>query len=155
MPVSSSKTLLPPANIPAGSIFAQETLAPFVASEVTPNDKFYRIDTNIIVPSVDANAWRLNVRGLIKDGPLQFTYEELKAMPSTSEYATLECISDKVDGDLISTAYWKGVSLKSILDKAQVLPEAIYIVFRCSDGYDVGIPLDRGLMDGTILAYTK
>ena len=108
MPVSSSKTLLPPpANIPAGSIFAQETLAPFVASEVTPNDKFYRIDTNIIVPSVDANAWRLNVRGLIKDGPLQFTYEELKAMPSTSEYATLECISDKVDGDLISTAYWK------------------------------------------------
>ena len=154
MPVSSSKTLLPPpANIPAGSIFAQETLAPFVASEVTPNDKFYRIDTNIIVPSVDANAWRLNVRGLIKDGPLQFTYEELKAMPSTSEYATLECISDKVDGDLISTAYWKGVSLKSILDKAQVLPEAIYIVFRCSDGYDVGIPLDRGLMDGTILAY--
>ena len=155
MPVSSSKIPLPlpSANIPAGSIFAQETLAPLVASELTPNEKFYRIDTNIIVPTVDANSWRLNVRGLIKDGPLQFTYEELKAMPSTSEFATLECISDKIDGDLISTAYWKGVSLKSILDKAQVLPEAIYIVFRCSDGYDVGIPIDRGLMDGTILAY--
>ncbi len=155
MPVSGPKIPLPStsANIPAGSVFAQETLAPFVASELTPNDKFYRIDTNIIVPSVDANSWRLNIRGLIKDGPLQFTYDELKAMPSTSEYATLECISDKIDGDLISTAYWKGVSLKSILDKAQVLPGAIYIVFRCSDGYDVGIPLDRGLMDGTILAY--
>ena len=155
MPVSSPKIPLPPtsANIPAGSIFAQATLAPFVASELTPNDKFYRIDTNIIVPSIDANSWRLNVRGLIKAGPLQFTYDELKAMPSTSEFATLECISDKIDGDLISTAYWKGVSLKSILDKAQVLPDAIYIVFRCSDGYDVGIPIDRGLMDGTILAY--
>jgi DMSO/TMAO reductase YedYZ molybdopterin-dependent catalytic subunit len=155
MPVSGPKIPLPStsANIPAGSVFAQETLAPFVASELTPNDKWYRIDTNIIVPSVDANSWRLNIRGMIKDGPLQFTYDELKAMPSTSEYATLECISDKIDGDLISTAYWKGVSLKSILDKAQVLPGAIYIVFRCSDGYDVGIPLDRGLMDGTILAY--
>jgi DMSO/TMAO reductase YedYZ molybdopterin-dependent catalytic subunit len=155
MPTSSPKIPLPPtsANIPAGSIFAEETLAPFVASELTPNDKFYRIDTNLIVPSVDANAWRLNVRGLVKNGPLQFTYDELKAMPSTSEYATLECISDKIDGDLISTAYWKGVPLKTILEKAQVLPEAIYIVFRCSDGYDVGIPLDRGLMDGTILAY--
>jgi DMSO/TMAO reductase YedYZ molybdopterin-dependent catalytic subunit len=141
------------ANIPAGSIFAQETLAPLLASELTPNEKFYRIDTNIIVPTVDANSWRLNIRGLIKNGPLQFTYDELKAMPSTSEFATLECISDKIDGDLISTAYWKGVSLKSILDKALVLPEAIYIVFRCSDGYDVGIPIDRGLMDGTILAY--
>jgi DMSO/TMAO reductase YedYZ molybdopterin-dependent catalytic subunit len=155
MPTSSPKIPLPPtsANIPAGSIFAEETLAPFVASELTPNDKFYRIDTNLIVPSVDANAWRLNVRGLVRNGPLQFTYDELKAMPSTSEYATLECISDKIDGDLISTAYWKGVPLKTILEKAQVLPEAIYIVFRCSDGYDVGIPLDRGLMDGTILAY--
>jgi DMSO/TMAO reductase YedYZ molybdopterin-dependent catalytic subunit len=155
MPVSSPKIPLPPhsANIPAGSIFAQATLAPFVSSELTPNDKFYRIDTNIIVPSVDANSWRLNVQGLIRNGPLQFTYDELKAMPSTSEYATLECISDKIDGDLISTAYWKGVSLKNILDRAQVLPEAIYVVFRCSDGYDVGIPLDRGLMDGTILAY--
>jgi DMSO/TMAO reductase YedYZ molybdopterin-dependent catalytic subunit len=155
MPVSSPKIPLPPpsASIPAGSIFAEETLTPFVASELTPNDKFYRIDTNIIVPSIDANTWRLNVRGLVRNGPLQFTYDELKAMPSTSEYATLECISDKIDGDLISTAYWKGVSLKSILEKAQVLPEAIYIVFRCSDGYDVGIPLDRGLMDGTILAY--
>ena len=156
MPVSSPKIPLPlpsAANIPAGSIFAQETLAPLLASELTPNEKFYRIDTNIIVPTVDANSWRLNIRGLIKNGPLQFTYDELKAMPSTSEFATLECISDKIDGDLISTAYWKGVSLKSILDKAQVLPEAIYIVFRCSDGYDVGIPIDRGLMDGTILAY--
>jgi DMSO/TMAO reductase YedYZ molybdopterin-dependent catalytic subunit len=155
MPVSSPKIPLPlpSASIPAGSIFAQETLAPLVASEVTPNEKFYRIDTNIIVPTVDANSWRLNIRGLIKNGPLQFTYDELKAMPSTSEFATLECISNKIDGDLISTAYWKGVSLKSILDKAQVLPEAIYIAFRCSDGYDVGIPIDRGLMDGTILAY--
>jgi DMSO/TMAO reductase YedYZ molybdopterin-dependent catalytic subunit len=155
MPVSSPKIPLPPpsASIPAGSIFAEDTLTPFVASELTPNDKFYRIDTNIIVPSIDANTWRLNVRGLVRNGPLQFTYDELKAMPSTSEYATLECISDKIDGDLISTAYWKGVSLKSILEKAQVLPEAIYIVFRCFDGYDVGIPLDRGLMDGTILAY--
>ena len=155
MPVSSPKVPLPPssASIPAGSIFAEEALTPFVAYELTPNDKFYRIDTNIIVPSIDANTWRLNVRGLVRNGPLQFTYDELKAMPSTSEYATLECISDKIDGDLISTAYWKGVSLKSILEMAQVLPGAIYIVFRCSDGYDVGIPLDRGLMDGTILAY--
>src|SRR5919202_1262587 len=149
----SPVTPRPPSNIPAGSIFAEQALAPFVNSEVTPNEKFYRIDTNIIVPSVDANSWRLNIRGLVRNGPMQFTYDELKAMPSVAEYATLECISDKIEGDLISTAYWKGVSLKSILEKAQVLPEAIYIVFRCVDGYDVGIPLDRGLMDGTILAY--
>lgn len=143
----------PPLNVPAGSIFREPALAPFVSSEVTTNDKFYRIDTNIIVPSVDANSWKLNLSGLVQNGPLQFSYQELKSMPSVSEYATLECISDKITGNLISTAHWKGVTLKSILDKAQVKPEAIYIVFRCYDGYDVGIPIDRGLQDGTILAY--
>lgn len=142
-----------PLNVPTGSIFAEQALAPFIASEVTPNKKFYRVDTNIITPSVDVNSWRLDVLGLIKNGPMQLTYDQIKAMPSMSEYATLECISDKIDGDLISTAYWKGVPLKSILEKAQALPQATYIVFRCVDGYDVGIPLDRGLMYGTILAY--
>lgn len=152
-PANTPPPPMPPSNLPPGSIFNEAAFAPLLASEATPNDKFYRIDTNIIVPSVDANGWKLNVRGLIESGPLQFTYEELKAMPAVSEYATLECISDKVPGDLISTALWKGVRLKSILEKAQVKPEAIYIVFRCYDGYDVGIPLQRGLFEGTILAY--
>jgi DMSO/TMAO reductase YedYZ molybdopterin-dependent catalytic subunit len=152
-PENTTPPPIPPPNLPKGSIFAEAALAPLLASEVTPNDKLYRIDTNIIVPSVDANSWRLSVKGLINSGPLQFTYEQLKAMPSISEYATLECISDKVAGDLISTALWKGVRLKSLLEMAHVKSEAIYIVFRCYDGYDVGIPIDRGLLEGTILAY--
>jgi hypothetical protein len=74
-------------------------------------------------------------------------------MPSVEEFATLECVSNKIGGELISTAAWKGVRLKDILEKAQIMPNAKYIVFRCYDGYDVGIPLERGLFDGTILAY--
>jgi hypothetical protein len=30
---------------------------------------------------------------------------------------------------------------------------ATYVIFRSADGYDVGVPLDRALIDGTILAY--
>ena len=43
--------------------------------------------------------------------------------------------------------------LRDILAKSQVKPGVKYIVFRCYDGYDVGIPIESGLMDGTILAY--
>ena len=127
-------------------------LLPFFASEITPNDRFYRIDINIATPSIIADMWKLRVTGLI-DNPLELSYGELRSLRSIEEYATLECVSNKVGGDLISTALWKGVSLKSVLGMAQVRPEATYVVFRCFDGYDVGIPIEKGLEETTLLAY--
>jgi DMSO/TMAO reductase YedYZ molybdopterin-dependent catalytic subunit len=132
--------------------FENPRLAPLLASEITPTELFYRIDKNPVVPVIMASAWKLAVKGLVAK-PIQMSYTELRNMSSIEEFATLECVSNKLDGDLISTAVWKGVRLKDILEKAQVMPRAKYIVFRCYDGYDVGIPIERGLSEGTILAY--
>jgi len=85
----------------------------------------------------------------LSDSPL------LLAMPSVEEYATLQCVSNKIGGDLISTALWKGVRLKDLLARAQIRPGVKYIAFRCYDGYYVGIPLERGLLDGTIFFYDR
>ena len=127
-------------------------LRPLLASELTPTYLFYRIDINPIVPVVDEKTWNLTVKGLV-DNPLTVTYDEIRRMPSVEEYATLECVSNKIGGDLISTALWKGIKLKDLLANAKVKSGAKYIAFRCTDGYDVGIPLENGLMDGTVLAY--
>jgi len=137
-------------SIPPG--FEDSRLSSLLESEITPTDLFYRIDKNAIVPVVNAQAWKLTLKGLV-DKPLEINYDELKGMPSIEQFATLECVSNKIGGDLISTAIWKGVRLKDVLGNAQVKPSAKYIIFRCSDGYDVGIPLEIGLLDGTILAY--
>ncbi len=123
-----------------------------LSSQVTPNDEFYRVDVNVIAPSIDSSTWSLNLHGLVST-PMTLNYAQLLSLPSVEEYATLECVSNKVGGDLMSTALWKGVRLSDILNSAKVGPGADYLVFRCYDGYDVGIPLDRALMDGTILAY--
>jgi DMSO/TMAO reductase YedYZ molybdopterin-dependent catalytic subunit len=132
--------------------FQDPRLAPLLESEITPTDLFYRIDKNAVVPSVNAQTWNLTMKGLV-DKPFVISYKDIIDMPSVEQFATLECVSNKIGGDLISTAIWKGVRLKDLLEKAQVKPTAKYIVFRCSDGYDVGIPLERGLFEGTILAY--
>jgi DMSO/TMAO reductase YedYZ molybdopterin-dependent catalytic subunit len=152
LPSSSSLSLLPLQSKSKPLGFEDPRLAPLLDSEVTPTYLFYRIDINPIVPVVDATSWNLTVKGLVNN-PLTITYEEIKAMPSVKEYATLQCVSNKIGGDLISTALWKGVRLKDVLQKAQVKPGAKYIAVRCYDGYDVGIPLERGLLDGSILAY--
>jgi DMSO/TMAO reductase YedYZ molybdopterin-dependent catalytic subunit len=132
--------------------FKDPTLAPFLASEITPTYLFYRIDINPIVPEVNVNSWNLLIKGMVGT-PLKLSYEEIKSMSAIEEFVTLECVSNKIGGDLIGTALWKGVRLKDILEKAKILPGVQYIVFRCSDGYDVGIPLNKGLMKETILAY--
>ncbi len=157
-PLSSSGPPPPPLQSPVLSNATSRSdlpseLLPFFVSEITPNDRFYRIDINVATtPTIIVDMWKLRVTGLI-DNPLELTYGELKSLPSIEEYATLECVSNEVGGDLISTALWKGVSLKSLLEMAQVKPEATYIVFKCFDGYDVGIPLEKGLEETTLLAY--
>ncbi len=141
-----------PTESPSNSVneFADTALAPLLASEITSNDRFYKVDVNILTPTINGDTWKLEVKGLVNN-PLEFTYEELKSLPAVEEYATLECISNKIGEDLISTALWKGVPLKIILEKAQVRPEAVYVIFKCYDGYDVGIPLERA--GEAVLAY--
>jgi DMSO/TMAO reductase YedYZ molybdopterin-dependent catalytic subunit len=137
-------------SAPAG--FQNPVLSPLLQYEITPTELFYRIDISPIVPTINAQAWKLSLRGLV-DNPIELTYEELKAMPSVEQFSTLSCVSNKVGGDLISNAIWKGIPLKNLLSQAQIRQGAKYIVFRCYDGYDVGIPLEKGLEDSTILAY--
>ena len=132
--------------------FQNPVLSPLLQYEITPTELFYRIDISPIVPTINAQTWKLSVKGLV-DNPIELTYEELKAMPSVEQFSTLSCVSNKVGGDLISNAIWKGIPLKNLLNQAQIRQGAKYIVFRCYDGYDVGIPLEKGLEDGTILAY--
>jgi DMSO/TMAO reductase YedYZ molybdopterin-dependent catalytic subunit len=135
---------------PAG--FEDPRLTALLASEITPTDLFYRVDINPVPPIVDSNSWRLVVKGLVNK-PLSITYDQLKSKPSVTQIATLECISNKIANDFISTAIWNGIKLKDLLEESGVKPNARYIVFKCSDGYDVGIPLERGLQEGSILAY--
>jgi DMSO/TMAO reductase YedYZ molybdopterin-dependent catalytic subunit len=149
---SSSSSLLIPQSLSKPIGFEDPMLATLLASELTPTYLFYRIDINPIVPVVDEKTWNLTVKGLVGN-PVTVTYGEIKSMPFVEQYATLECVSNKIGGDLIGTALWRGIRLKDLLDRAKVMPGAKYIVFRCSDGYDVGIPLENGMMDGTLLAY--
>ncbi len=103
----TTQFISPARSRPAG--FEDPMLTTLLNSELTPTYIFYRIDINPIVPIVDEKTWSLSVKGLV-DNPLTISYEELKKMPSVEQYATLECVSNKIGGDLISTALWKGNS---------------------------------------------
>jgi len=147
----TSPNLLPQTG-PRPRGFEDPNLAPLLASEITPTYLFYRIDINPIIPQVDSNTWNLTIKGLVEK-PLTINYDQIRSMSSIEEYVTLECISNKIGGDLISTALWKGVRLSQLLERAGIKQNVKYVVFRCADGYDVGIPIEKSQMEGAILAY--
>jgi DMSO/TMAO reductase YedYZ molybdopterin-dependent catalytic subunit len=161
-PVVTSGTSIPanPQPVAVGgdvsTIFRDPRLSDLVGSEVTDNRVFYHVDINPIPPRLDLDTWTLKIHGKVNN-PLTLAKDSLSKLPTidVDEYATLECVSNTITppGALISNGKWTGVSLATLLNQAGVQPTAKYVVFRCGDGYTVGIPLERALLPGTVLAY--
>jgi DMSO/TMAO reductase YedYZ molybdopterin-dependent catalytic subunit len=123
-----------------------------LALEVTPTSDFYEVSKNAFDPQVDVRRWKLEITGLVEN-PVTFTYDELKAMPSVEQYATLACISNEVGGDLLGNALWRGVRLKDVLQTAGLKPGVVDIVLHAGDDYTDSIPLDRATAEGTLLVF--
>ena len=137
-----------PPEAPGDRTFAQ---VPGLTPEVTSNESFYVVDEEIIDPDVDPKTWRLTVGGLVAR-PFRLTYEELKRLPAVERFQTLECVSNKIGGDLISTAKWVGVPMPLVLDRAGVRSNGVEVVLRAAGGYTESLSLEQAMDESTLLA---
>jgi DMSO/TMAO reductase YedYZ molybdopterin-dependent catalytic subunit len=108
---------------------------------VVPNDQFYRIDTALLVPSLDTATWRVRIHGLV-DREVTLTWDQLIAMPQFEQYVTIACVSNEVGGHLVGNAKWTGVRLRDVLDLAGPTAQATQLVGRSVDGWTSGTPMD-------------
>jgi DMSO/TMAO reductase YedYZ molybdopterin-dependent catalytic subunit len=139
-----------PRPVPSTPLPADVTTVRGLSPYVTSNLDFYRIDTAIITPQVDAAGWRLSVVGLV-DHPFELTYDELLKLDSIETPVTIQCVSNEVGGDLIGNAVWHGVPLATLLDRAAVRDEASQLVGRSVDGFTAGFPLENAFAGRTAL----
>lgn len=115
---------------------------------VTPNSDFYRIDTAIVVPSVDVNSWELSISGMV-DRPYTMNFAELIDMGLVETPVTLSCVSNRVGGNLVDNAVWRGVPLADVLNRAGVQRGATQIVGRSVDNWNSGFPTEYAF-DGRV-----
>ena len=108
--------------------------------DLTPVDHFYKVTKNFQDPVVSANGWSLRVTGLV-GRPLKLSYQDLQGVPATTQIVTLECISNDVGGNLMSTGRFTGVPLRDLLTMAEPRPGAAAVNFRARDGYTESLPL--------------
>ncbi|MFE3517964.1 sulfite oxidase [Streptomyces sp. NPDC059166] len=146
---------------------------------LTPVDRFF-VRNHTATPSVDAARWTLTVWGNgLRGGPVDFSYDALRALPSVTRTAFVECAGNgrsfftsqqgqQVSGTAwtlgaIGTARWRGVRLAEVLRRAGIGRHAVDVLPRgldaevAGDGVNLGrvrrpLPVSKA-MDDVLLAY--
>jgi len=145
--LQSSDTIASLANntlvIPDAPVAAAGEIAPFI----TPQSKFFRIDTAIgSTPQLKVADWKLRIHGLV-DKEVTLNMEDIIALPQVEHVITLGCVSNEVGGDLVGNARWGGVLLADVLELAGVQKAATQLASTSSDGWTCGTPVDA-VLDG-------
>ncbi|MFI5568860.1 sulfite oxidase [Streptomyces sp. NPDC051740] len=138
----------PAPAIPKGARLRIPGISPFT----TPNDDFYRVDTALTVPEVDATTWSLRIHGKGVTRPATLSYDDLLRRDLVERDITLTCVSNEVGGPYAGNARWTGVRLSDLLAECGVRPPsrggpADQLVARSVDGMTIGSPVED-LMDG-------
>jgi DMSO/TMAO reductase YedYZ molybdopterin-dependent catalytic subunit len=125
---------------------------PGISPFVTPNSSFYRVDTALVVPKVDATTWRLRVHGQGVRRNATYSFGDLLRRELIERDITLTCVSNEVGGPYVGNARWIGVRLADLLAECGVKPPsrggpANQLVARSVDGMTIGSPVED-VMDG-------
>jgi len=101
-------------------------------------------------PNVPLDRWKIEVDGLVRQ-PLSFTWEEYQALPRVKVFADFHCVT--AWSRLANV--WEGVAVHEIMNRAEVLPEAKYVI---ATGYDYGwttnMPLADFIQEDVLIADT-
>jgi DMSO/TMAO reductase YedYZ molybdopterin-dependent catalytic subunit len=136
-------TPLPPPVDVVPPLPSEADLAPAIAGLtpiVVPNDDFYRIDTALLVPSLDTATWKLRIHGLV-ERETTLTWDQLISQPMFEQYCTIACVSNEVGGHLVGNTKWTGVRLRDVLAIAGPTAQATQLVGRSVDGWTAGMPM--------------
>lgn len=131
------KPATPVQPIPSGAALDIPGITPLVSS----NDTFYRIDTALQVPTIDASTWSLKITGEVEQ-EVEITFDELLALPLIETYVTLMCVSNEVGGQLTGNALWLGYPIRELLKRAKPLAGADMVLSTSIDGFTAGTPLE-------------
>lgn len=146
---------------------------------LTPADRFF-VRNHTATPRIERSDWKLTVWGDgLKGGPVDFGYADLRALPSVTRTAFVECAGNgrsyftsqqgqAVSGTAwtlgaIGTARWRGVRLGDVLRRAGIGRQAVDVLPRgldaevVTDGVNLGrvrrpLPVAKAL-DDVLLAY--
>ncbi len=107
--------------------YARAQISPFFRGNGSVNPTNGDYQAHVAAGFAD---WRLRVGGLV-DHPLEFTVDEIRALPQRSQITRHDCVEG-----WSAIGEWTGPQLSLLLEAAGVQPAARYAVFHCADELD-------------------
>lgn len=96
----------------------------------------------------DPRRFKLRVHGLVK-APFEVDYAGLLKLPQVEKEADVHCVT----GWSLVRGLWKGVQIATLADKAEVRPEARFVIFEAAHGYTANAPLKEATADNAMVTY--
>jgi DMSO/TMAO reductase YedYZ molybdopterin-dependent catalytic subunit len=131
--------------------FSEADLSPSFRSNGTANPD--NADYQRLAADGFAN-YTLEVGGLVQT-PLSLSLADLRALPDRTQITRHDCVEG-----WSAIAKWRGARLKTLLERAQPLPAAKFVVFHCADSleedgtpYYESIDMEDAYHEQTLLAY--
>ncbi len=154
--------------------FDAETPVREFTSWLTPNERFF-VRSHFGPPpteTVEPEAWRLTVKGLVKEG-LSLKLKDLQQFEPVTLTSVLQCSGNgrayhrpQVPGvqwehGAVGNAQWTGVRLRDLLQQAGVKPQGLHVQLQGADRpvlatvplFTRSIPLSKAVHPDTLLAY--
>jgi DMSO/TMAO reductase YedYZ molybdopterin-dependent catalytic subunit len=98
--------------------------------------------------NVSESAYRLTITGLVNQS-VEYTYADvINGFQKYQKVVTLHC----VEGWSVKLL-WEGFLLKDLLNKAEINPAAMVVIFDAYDGYSTSLPLNYILDNDILIAY--
>jgi len=116
--------------------------------EITPLNEFGTMGEADY--KADLNHWTLNLEGLVMN-PLRLSYTQIRALPFIERKVLLIC-----PGFFANQGLWKGISIRTLLEKAKVKPEATHVIINGPKDHPLKqerFPIKDVLADKVFLAY--
>ena len=97
---------------------------------------------------INETTYRLNITGLVNK-TIEFSYYDIiNGFQKYQKVVTLHCVEG-----WSRTILWEGFLLEDLLNKTEIDPQAVVVIFYAYDGYSTSLPLDYILDNDILLAY--
>ncbi|MDA8051392.1 MAG: sulfite oxidase-like oxidoreductase [Rhodospirillales bacterium] len=91
-----------------------------------------------VQPDVPLAGFRLDLDGAV-ERKQSLSWEAFLALPQVESASDIHCVTQWSRYD----NHWKGVAVRTLLERAQPKPEAAHVVFHAHDGYTTNVRLDQ------------